>query len=136
MRQLALLRGAKYRPSFWVSEELSALPCRVRGRGIAVSANGARSSLRPADGHVSLFVDGQSQISQNLQRRRLTSSAHSDAGEETQETGSQEQTGTYSEADHEHAVISTFDLLYVKLRRLCTHSFIPPVDRLWSSPKQ
>lgn len=111
MRQLSLLRGATRRPSLRGSDGLSVLrrqPGCGAAVGNAVSAFTTRASWRPTSGHVSLVAPGKTQtvISKAQPRRLLSASttAKSDGD-------SEEETGSYSEADHEHAVISAFDLL-------------------------
>lgn len=67
---------------------------------------------RPTRERVSLLLGGgQTTIPGVQQCRPLSQSTSTPGGE----GGGQEETGTYSEADHEHAVISAFDLLYVRL---------------------
>lgn len=91
MRQLSQLRQT-ISPHFLTT----ALPWQQRC-GSAVRRLTTRS-VRPSIERAALF--------RSPPWRLKSSSANANTEEE-----SEEQTGSYSEADHEHAVISTFDLL-------------------------
>lgn len=112
MRQLALLRGPSSPSSPRAFGQLSTLRWQDRGNAVNALTTWPCSLRRSSHGteHVPLLPGRKTAILGAQQLRPLSSSTSTDG-----EGGDQEETGTYSEADHEHAVISAFDLLYVKL---------------------
>lgn len=132
MQQLALLRGASFRPSSRSLGRSPSLQCLQRGNAVKAFTTRPLSAVRSARDHVALLAGGSTAVPGTLpgthQCRSLSSSAKDD-----DKGDGEEETGTYSEADHEHAVISTFDLLYVKsftytlTRSPFTHSTLWPL---------
>lgn len=112
LRQLKLLHGAVRRPSARPFGGTSTL--RWLGTRNAVRASLRRSSLGRDAGCAPVTNRQESPY------RRFNTSAtgRSDVGDE-------EETGSYSEADHEHAVISTFDLFSIGIGPSSSHTVGP-----------
>lgn len=110
MQQVALLRGAPFRPSSRSLGRSPSLQWLQRGNAVKRAfTTRPLVAVRPTRDRVALLAGERTALPGTQQCRSLTSSAKEDGKED-----GEEQTGTYSEADHEHAVISAFDLLYVK----------------------
>ncbi|KUI68908.1 L-serine dehydratase [Cytospora mali] len=113
LRQLWLLQGTARRPSAKLFGSVSTP--RWLGTGSLVKIWPRRPALgREADRATPVSHQG------SLSRRFNTSSTgHADM------EGEEEQTGSYSEADHEHAVISTFDLFSIGIGPSSSHTVGP-----------
>lgn len=117
MRQLALLRGTSSRPFLGSFGKPPTFRRQVRENAVNRNALTTCALRRPtrASEHVLLFCGGKTAIPAAQRCRPFGSSTST--GEEGD---GQEDTGSYSEADHEHAVISAFDLLYVESNLSCS----------------
>lgn len=117
LRQLALVRNVKCRSPFR-GLLASQTPEEQLRRGAASFAT--RSLPRTKFGNVLSCTRVQADRSGTQSCRRASFSANADAVAE-----GPEDTGTYSEADHEHAVISTFDLFSIGIGPSSSHTVGP-----------
>ncbi|PSS00676.1 serine dehydratase alpha chain-domain-containing protein [Coniella lustricola] len=103
---------------------------RISGHAVRASSpvsNGlvrGRSSPLPRLSRLegSLTLRPQTSLSRASSRRWLSSSADTNTNADGDDI---EETGTYSEADHEHAVISTFDLFSIGIGPSSSHTVGP-----------
>lgn len=113
MRQLRLLHGTVRRPSAKLFGAASSL------RQLSVGQSAVKAwSHQPDPGRNArsqTVVNRQA----NLRRSFNTSSTENASAQDEEETGS------YSEADHEHAVISTFDLFSIGIGPSSSHTVGP-----------
>lgn len=80
------------------------------------------SLLRLSNRYGSTAFKPRTSVCQTSSRRWLTSAANAKANADGDDI---EETGTYSEADHEHAVISTFDLFSIGIGPSSSHTVGP-----------
>ncbi|TEA10229.1 L-serine dehydratase [Colletotrichum sidae] len=115
MRQLLQLRGASAQRALTRVQRniaISSLGSRCRASSSsAVNAATAGNAKRTAASYASLGTHTRRLLSTTARRRN-------DAEDE-------EETGSYSEADHEHAVISTFDLFSIGIGPSSSHTVGP-----------
>ncbi|TIC93509.1 L-serine dehydratase [Colletotrichum higginsianum] len=114
IQRLTQLRGASARRA---STRLVGPGCRTPSAANPTIRHGARcTTTSPA---TAAFASLQSPSSSS---RRLFSSTAQRLNEEAED---EEDTGSYSEADHEHAVISTFDLFSIGIGPSSSHTVGP-----------
>lgn len=112
LRQLRLLHGTVRRPTTKLFGGISTLRCL--GTGSAVRPSLHRSSVERDTG----YAPGTKHQASLYRRFNTSSTGNPDAGDG-------EETGSYSEADHEHAVISTFDLFSIGIGPSSSHTVGP-----------
>ncbi|KAF5492829.1 L-serine dehydratase [Colletotrichum fructicola] len=109
IRQLALLRGAPAQRALTRAGQSTFIAgCRAPS---TLNTKISRHAARPIQSTVCLGIQSQRFLSSTARRRN--------AAEDEEETGS------YSEADHEHAVISTFDLFSIGIGPSSSHTVGP-----------
>ncbi|KAJ4390823.1 hypothetical protein N0V93_004422 [Gnomoniopsis smithogilvyi] len=117
LRHLASVRGVKCRSSLVGNPASSALSGRIRldAARTLTTCSLSRTTHRPSP-YLGVPVGSSGSIA--WRRANSTGNASADAD-------GPEETGTYSEADHEHAVISTFDLFSIGIGPSSSHTVGP-----------
>lgn len=119
MQQLQLLRGTARQLLTRPSGAFVSSQWRRGGEGVVGAVVPSLSRrLVIAAGHTQKYNNSDPRKQQSTRSLSSSSSQETDAE-------APEETGTYSEADHEHAVISTFDLFSIGIGPSSSHTVGP-----------